>query len=43
METFFILLVMGLILVSGIANSIECAERKRNFHAGTHDYYGNKL
>lgn len=37
----------GIIIVLGVAacyaSSIELAERKRQWRAGTHDYYGNKL
>ena len=37
------ILIMIVMIMGIIAGEAEKSERRKNFKAGTHDYYGNKI
>lgn len=43
MELLALLILLPLIVLATIAGDYEKVERRKNYDAGTHDYYGNKL
>lgn len=43
MVEFWVIAGVVLLMIASLAGMAEVDERRKNYEAGTHDYYGNKL